>query len=202
MLTPASPGYRDRALLRLACWAVRRLRARGPLPVPLLVAAGLVQVIDGDPYLETGPGTTIRLPGVLDAPPPRPDAWRRILTGRGSPIRRRRRPGVAVPRPRRCRSPWSRPSVARSGCIRCSPRSSRARPRRARACGDSIARSSSSPSMRRASRPDAAPASRPTLSVYLLGEAPASLGSYSVLITPGLPPKGLPTLKTTRPRPL
>jgi hypothetical protein len=41
-----------------------------------------------------------------------------------------------------------------------------------------------------------------TKSVYLLGEAPASLGSYSVLITPGLPPKGLPTLKTTRPRPL
>jgi hypothetical protein len=77
MLTLASPGYRDRALLRLACWAVRRLRARGPLPVPLLVAAGLVQVIDGDPYLETGPGTKIRLPGVLDAPPPRPDAWRR-----------------------------------------------------------------------------------------------------------------------------
>jgi len=58
MLTPASPGYRDRALLRLACWAVRRLRARGPLPVPLLDAAGLVQMIGGDPYLETAAGST------------------------------------------------------------------------------------------------------------------------------------------------
>src|SRR5262245_37086404 len=77
MLAPASPGYANRALLRVACWAVRRLRARGPLPVPLLEAAGLVRVVDGDAYLETAPGTWIRLPGVADAPPPRADAWRR-----------------------------------------------------------------------------------------------------------------------------
>jgi hypothetical protein len=70
-------GYVDRALLGGACWAVRRLRARGPLPTPLLVAAGLVRVVDGAPYLETTPGTWLRLPGVADAPPPRPDAWRR-----------------------------------------------------------------------------------------------------------------------------
>src|SRR4030095_7109009 len=76
MLPPASPGYRDRALLRLACWAVRRLRARGPLPVPLLEAAGLVRVVDGDAYVQTH-GSWTRLPGVADAPPPRADAWRR-----------------------------------------------------------------------------------------------------------------------------
>lgn len=64
-------------LLRVACWMVRRLRPRGPLPVPLLEAAGPVLMIDGDPYLETTPGTKIRLPGVADAPPPRRDAWRR-----------------------------------------------------------------------------------------------------------------------------
>jgi len=64
-------------MLRMACWAVRRLRARGPLPVPLLEAAGLVRVVEGDAYLETMPGTWTRLPGVADAPPPRPDAWRR-----------------------------------------------------------------------------------------------------------------------------
>src|SRR5262245_34519677 len=73
----ASPGCRDRALLRLACWAVRRLRARGPLPSPLLVAAGLVRVVDGDPYAELSPGVWTRLPGVADALPPRRDAWRR-----------------------------------------------------------------------------------------------------------------------------
>src|SRR5262245_5507746 len=77
MLAPASPGYADRALLRVACWAVRRLRARGPLPVPLLEAAGLVRVVDGDAYLETAAATWTRLPGVADAPPVRPDAWRR-----------------------------------------------------------------------------------------------------------------------------
>jgi hypothetical protein len=67
----------DRALLRVACWTVRRLRARGPLPTALLVAAGLVQVIDGDAYLETTPGTKSRLPGVAETPSPRFDAWRR-----------------------------------------------------------------------------------------------------------------------------
>jgi hypothetical protein len=67
----------DRGVLRVGCWAVRRLRARGPLPIPLLVAAGLVQVIDGDAYLETTPGTKIALRGVADVPPPRRDAWRR-----------------------------------------------------------------------------------------------------------------------------
>jgi hypothetical protein len=77
MLTPRSPGYVDRGLLRLACWATRRLRARGPLPVPLLDAAGLVRIVDGDPYVETTPGVWSRLPGVADAPPPRGDAWRR-----------------------------------------------------------------------------------------------------------------------------
>ena len=71
------PGAVERGLLRLACRLVRRLRARGPLPVPLLVAAGLVQVIDGDAYFETAPGTKTRLPGVVDTPPPRRDAWRR-----------------------------------------------------------------------------------------------------------------------------
>jgi hypothetical protein len=77
MQTPASPGYVDRGLLRLACWATRRVRARGPLPTALLVAAGLVEVIDGDAYLETTPGTKIALPGVADVPSPRADAWRR-----------------------------------------------------------------------------------------------------------------------------
>ena len=77
MLTPALPGYRDRALLRLACWATRKLRRRGPLPVPLLEAAGLLRIVDGDGYAEMAPGTWTRLPGVADAPPSRRDAWRR-----------------------------------------------------------------------------------------------------------------------------
>jgi hypothetical protein len=68
----------DRGLLRLACWTVRRLCARGPLPTPLLVAAGLVRVIDGDAYAELGPGQWSRRPDAYDRPvPPRPDAWRR-----------------------------------------------------------------------------------------------------------------------------
>jgi hypothetical protein len=77
MRPPASPGARDRALVRLTCWLVRRVRARGPLPTALLVAAGLVEVIDGDLYLEASPGVKIALAGVADAAPPRPDAWRR-----------------------------------------------------------------------------------------------------------------------------
>ena len=75
MLTPAAP-YRDRVLLAAACWAVRRLRARGPLPTKLLVDAGLVRLVDGDAYLETQGGWTA-LPGVAAAPPPRVDMWRR-----------------------------------------------------------------------------------------------------------------------------
>src|SRR5262245_6297981 len=77
MLTPASPGYLDRELLRLACCTIRRLRARGPLPVPLLVAAGLARVVEGANYLESTPVTWVQQPGVADTPPVRPDAWRR-----------------------------------------------------------------------------------------------------------------------------
>jgi hypothetical protein len=71
-------GAVDRSLLRVACWIVRRLRARGPLPTPLLVAAGLVRVVDGDAYAEWADGLWVRQPDAYDRPvPPRPDAWRR-----------------------------------------------------------------------------------------------------------------------------
>jgi hypothetical protein len=69
--------YVDRGMLGASCWLVGRLRARGPLPTRLLVAAGLVRLVDGEPYAETTAGTWTRLPGVADAPPPRPDTWRR-----------------------------------------------------------------------------------------------------------------------------
>ena len=107
---PRPAGYLDRALLGVACWTVRRLRARGRCRPRLLVAAGLVQVIDGDAYLETTPGTKILLPGVADAPPPRPDAWRRsrlLVEGSRSP-RRVPRPGPACP-DAPCSSPASAP---------------------------------------------------------------------------------------------
>ena len=77
MLTPASPGYLDRALLGVALWTVRRLRSRGPLPPTLLEAAGLLRIVDGrDEYIETA-GSWLCVRGVADAPPRRPDAWRR-----------------------------------------------------------------------------------------------------------------------------
>ena len=134
--------------------------------------------------------------------PPRRDAWRRSTYWSRDPDHRRaRRPGSASPDRAPCRWRSSRRSAARSGCTSAAVAASG---HGLGQCGvrDSIARSSSSPSMRRASRPTRHRPPAPRFSVYLLGEAPASLGSYSVLITPGLPPKGLPTLKTTRPRPL
>ena len=70
-------NYVDRGVLRVACWAVTRLRARGPLPAPLLEAAGLLRVVDGDPYLQRAPGTWTTPRGVAAAPPPRVDMWRR-----------------------------------------------------------------------------------------------------------------------------
>jgi hypothetical protein len=97
MRTPASPGYRDRVLLRVGCWLVRRLRARGPLPTPLLVAAGLVRIVDGDPYAETTPGVWSRLPGVADAPPPRRDAWCRSTYWEREPDAPPRTPWFRVP---------------------------------------------------------------------------------------------------------
>jgi hypothetical protein len=78
MGTAASRGYLDRVLVGVAGWTLRRLRARGPLPARILVDAGLARIVDGDAYVETAtPGSWMRLPGVADAPPPRPDAWRR-----------------------------------------------------------------------------------------------------------------------------
>jgi hypothetical protein len=46
--------YVDRGVLRVGCWAVRRLRARG-----------------------LGPGQWTRVPDAYDRPVPRPNAWRR-----------------------------------------------------------------------------------------------------------------------------
>jgi hypothetical protein len=70
-------GAVDRGLLRVACWMVRRLRARDPLPTSLLVAAGLVRIIDGDAWAELSPGVWSRRPDAYDRPVPRPNAWRR-----------------------------------------------------------------------------------------------------------------------------
>lgn len=69
-------GAVDRGLVALTCWLLRRWRARGAVPLAVLDAAGVLKVIDGDPYLGTAAGWTL-LRGVADAPPPRRDAWRR-----------------------------------------------------------------------------------------------------------------------------
>ncbi len=139
---------------------------------PLLVAAGLVQMIDGAPYLETAPGTKIRLPGVLDAPP-RCGALARSSSSRSR--RRASRPDAARSRHR----PRRRPS--------CAPRPGAAPPpacSRAAGCSGSSTARSSCRSRWRAVRWAWTPRRSPMPSAC---GAPARCGSHAPARPPAAP---------------